>query len=105
MEFSKRLYYWRNLKHMSIYKLSRLSGVSENHIRNLESGKKQPTMKTLQTLADALNITLSEFFNENNEITILSEGEKRIVAFYRSLPKDKADILIDFYEKMISSDD
>lgn len=105
MEFGKLLYYWRNLKHISVYKLSRLSGVSENHIRNLESGKKQPTMKTLQTLAAALNITLSEFFNENNEITILTDGEKRILTLYRSLSKDKADILIDFYEKMIKSDD
>ena len=37
MEISERLYYWRNLKRISVYKLSKLSGVSENHIRNLEN--------------------------------------------------------------------
>lgn len=101
MEINERLYYWRNLKHMSIYKLSKLSNVSENHIRNLENGKKQPTIKTLQALTDALNITLSEFFNtDNNEVSYLSDGEKRILDSYRRLPKDKANILIEFYEKM-----
>ena len=67
MEISERLYYWRNLKRISVYKLSKLSGVSENHIRNLENGKKQPTIKTLQALTDCLNITLSEFFNTEND--------------------------------------
>ena len=101
MEISERLYYWRNLKRISVYKLSKLSGVSENHIRNLENGKKQPTIKTLQALTDGHNITLSEFFNtENDDIIYLSKGERKILDFYRRLPKDKADILINFYEQM-----
>ena len=101
MNIGERLYYWRNLKQTSVYTLSKISGVSENHIRNLENGKKQPTIKTLQAITDGLNITLSEFFNtENNDITYLSDGEKRILDFYRRLPKDKADILINFYEQM-----
>ena len=101
MEISERLYYWRNLKRISVYKLSKLSGVSENHIRNLENGKKQPTIKTLQALTDGLNITLSEFFNtENDDIIYLSKGERKILDFYRRLPKDNADILINFYEQM-----
>ena len=101
MEISERLYYWRNLKRISVYKLSKPSGVSENHIRNLENGKKQPTIKTLQALTDGLNITLSEFFNtENDDIIYLSKGERKILDFYRRLPKDKADILINFYEQM-----
>lgn len=101
MNIGERLYYWRNLKQTSVYKLLKISGVSENHIRNLENGKKQPTIKTLQAITDGLNITLSEFFNtENNDITYLSDGEKRILDFYRRLPKDKADILINFYEQM-----
>ena len=101
MNIGEQLYYWRNLKQTSVYKLSKISDVSENHIRNIENGKKQPTIKTLQALTDGLNITLSEFFNtENNDITYLSDGERRILDTYRRLPKDKADILIDFYEQM-----
>lgn len=92
---------WRELKRMSVYKLSKLSGVSENHIRNLENGKKQATVKTLKMLTDGFNISLSEFFNtDKNEVTFLSDGEKRLLEAYRKLPKDKADVLIEFYERM-----
>mgnify|MGYP000860070623 CR=1 FL=1 len=100
MEISERLLYWRNQKDMSVYSLSKISGVSEGHIRSLESGKKQPTFKTLQALTDALNISLAEFFNSDDALTYLSESEKRLIEAYRRLPKSKADILIEFYEKM-----
>ncbi len=101
MELSERLYYWRNKKNMSVYKLSKLSGVSENHIRNIENGNKQPTIKILQALTDGLNITLSEFFNtDDSKVSYLSAGERRILEYYRRMPKNKADILIEFYERM-----
>lgn len=101
MEFSEQLYFWRTRKNFSVYKLSKISGISENHIRSLENGKKQPTIKTLQALTDALNITISEFFNTNNhKVIYLTEKEWNLLNFYRTLPKEKADILIEFYEKM-----
>ncbi len=105
MEISERLHYWRTIKSISVYKLSKLSGVSDNHIRNLESGAKTPKLSTLEALVNALNISLSEFFNTpNNAVTYLSEGEQRILDMYRKLPKDKANILIDFYDKMCEAD-
>lgn len=45
MEIGEKLYYWRSRKDISIYNLSKISGISEGHIRNLENGKKQPTFK------------------------------------------------------------
>ncbi len=103
MEIGDRLQFWRNKKGISVYRLSELCGVSDTHLHTLERGGKQPTIKTLEAITDALGITLSEFFNtEDNKVTYLSEGEKRILDFYRSMPPDKADILIEFYEKMCS---
>lgn len=101
MELDERLYFWRTRKNISIYKLSKMSGISENHIRNLETGKKQPTIKTLQALTDCMGLTLSEFFNtDNSNMIYLSDGEKKLLELYRSLPSDKADILVEFYQRM-----
>lgn len=101
MEVNEILHYWRNLKGISVYKLSKLSGISENHIRNIENGKKQTTVKTLQALTDGLNMSLSEFFNtDDSDVIYLSDSEKIMLSAYRRLPKDKADILIEFYERM-----
>lgn len=101
MNIGERIYYWRNLKNLSVYKLSKLSDVSENQIRCLENGIKQPTIKVLQKLTESFGITLSEFFNDNPEDnTYLSESEKHILTLYRSLSEDKANILVEYYEKM-----
>lgn len=105
MEPGERLYYWRNKKNMSVYKLSKLSGVSDNHIRNVENGIKQPTIKVLKALTDGLNITLSEFFNtEDGKVFYLTAEERRLLEYYRRLSKDKADILMEFYERMCRED-
>ena len=100
MQVGEKLYYWRNKKNMSIYSLSKSSGVSESHIRNLENNLKQPTISTLQLLTDAMNLSLSEFFNEDANTTFLTNSEKKLLSLYRKLPQSKADILIEFYEKM-----
>lgn len=76
-----------------------------NHIRNIENGRKQPTIKVLKALTDGLNITLSEFFNtDDSKVSYLTEGERRMLEYYRRLSKDKADILIEFYERMCKAD-
>lgn len=101
MSIGERIYYWRNLNNLSVYKLSKLSDVSENHIRNLENGIKQPTIKVLQKITDSLGISMSEFFNDNPEDnTYLTEDEKHLLDLYRKLPADKANILVEYYEKM-----
>lgn len=102
MKLGERLRYWRKKKNVSVYKLYRISDISENHIRSIEKGEKQPTVAKLKALTDALNVSLSEFFNEDEErVCYLTEKEKHMLDLYRSLPPDKADILVEFYEKMI----
>ncbi|MCM1023464.1 MAG: helix-turn-helix domain-containing protein [Prevotella sp.] len=101
MELGERLRCWRNKKKVSVYKLYRISDISENHIRSIEKGEKQPTVAKLKALTDALNVSLSEFFNDDEEhIYYLTDKEKHLIDLYRSLPPDKADILADFYAKM-----
>lgn len=101
MEIGERLRYWRMKKDISVYRLYRMSDISENHIRSIERGEKQPTVAKLKALTDALNVSLSEFFNDDEErVFYLTENEKNLLDLYRSLPPNKADILTDFYKKM-----
>lgn len=101
MELGERLRYWRKKKKVSVYKLCHISDISENHIRSIEKGEKQPTVAKLKALTDALGVSLSEFFNEDEaHICYLTENEKHLLDLYRSLPPNKADIILDFYTKM-----
>lgn len=58
------------LKEKSItpYRLWKISGVAQSTISDILNGKKQnPTTKTLQKIANALNCSVDEFFDDTNE--------------------------------------
>lgn len=59
----KRLSSLRISHGLTMNKLSRLSGVSQSFISNIEAGTKNPTIDTIDRLATAMGITLYDFFN------------------------------------------
>lgn len=59
-----RLIYFRELKGITTNKLANLAGISQSHLREIELGKKNPTVETLSYFCDALGITLSDFFSD-----------------------------------------
>lgn len=52
------------VKNVSVSKLARLSGLSESYIRLLLAGKKSPTIRTLEKLATALEVTIRDLLDE-----------------------------------------
>lgn len=100
MDVGKRLKEIRESKNISKYKLAQESEVSEGHIRNLERGIKNATVETLEMLVTNLNMTMSEFFNENDNISYLTSKEKILLEYFRTLPDDTADVVIEFCEKL-----
>lgn len=55
-------------KSMTPYRLWKLSGVAQSTISDILNGKKQnPTTKTLQKIANALDCSIDEFFDDNEQ--------------------------------------
>ena len=94
MEYGKRIKALREAKKISIYRLSQNSGISQGHISDLENGINQPTIETLKRLLAPLGCSLSEFFNEG-EVSVLSEKEKELVASFRTMPDEKAELFLE----------
>ena len=94
MEYGKRIKALREAKKISIYRLSQDSGISQGHISDLENGINQPTIETLKRILAPLGCSLSEFFNEG-EISVLSEKEKELVASFRTMPDEKAELFLE----------
>ena len=100
MDLGKRLKTIRESKSISIYKLSQDSEVSESHIRNLERGNKQAKVETLEILVKSLNISMSEFFNEDGAVTYPTEDEKAVLEYYRTLPNPTASAIKELCVKL-----
>jgi len=94
MELGEKLKYFRESKKMSIYRLALDADISQGHLSDLENGRSQPTISTLKRLLAPLGITLAEFFNEDNEVSILTDKEKELVALYRTMPNDRAEVFM-----------
>ncbi len=67
MEIGKRIAYFRNAKHYTVNKLATLAGISQSYLRDIELGKKNPTVEVLSYLCNALDISLYDFFLDETQ--------------------------------------
>lgn len=70
MSIGERVRQARNNKGISVYKLSALAGVTQNHIHQIEKGiTNNPGVVTLKKISNVLNITLDELlgFEKTNK--------------------------------------
>ncbi len=101
MDIAEILKTTRKSKNRSVYKLSQLSGVSETHIRDLERGVRNPSFDTLRRLAEPMEISLSELFNDSEEMAFLNKEEKELLDCFRLLSKDKSERLLEFLKTLV----
>ena len=101
MDIAERLKVVRKSRGISVYKLSQMSGVSETHIRDLERGDRNPSFDTLSRLVTPMGLSLSELFNDSEDMAFLSAEEKELVDCFRMLSKDKADGLLAFLKTLV----
>ena len=92
LNVGKRIVEFREEKGISTNKLANLAGISQSYLRDIELGKKQPTVEYLGYICDALGITLKIFFDNENEqpleraIAKLSdEQQEKLLAFINSI--------------------
>lgn len=62
MDIGTRISYFRNAKQYSVNRLATLAGISQSYLRDVELGKKNPTVEVLSYICDALDLSLRDFF-------------------------------------------
>jgi len=66
LDVGKRITFLREKKGITVNKLANLSGVSQSYLRDIELGKKQPTVEYLEYICYGLDISLKDFFDTDN---------------------------------------
>lgn len=72
-------------KNMSMYALSKKSGISQSSLSNLMKRGSIPSFFTLDRICDGLGITLAQFFSNDHEIPDITEEQKRVLQVWDSL--------------------
>lgn len=93
---SERLVYLREIRGITTNKLANLAGISQSDVREIEMGKRNPTVETLSYFCEALKISMSEFFNEGD-----NELSEFLVSSAKKLSKDQQLKLADFINEIL----
>ena len=83
----------RNVENLSLRDLARKSGVSKSQLYDIISGNKIPNIYTLSLICNALKVSLSDFFN-NDEIINLRGKELILIKIFREVSPMSQDTLI-----------
>ena len=86
MDILKRINQLRINKNWSVYRLSVEAGLPQSTLTNMINRETLPSIVTLEAICDALGITMSDFFNEENCNTQIDYEE--FLEIYNKLPND-----------------
>jgi len=64
---SKQIYYYRNIKKVSIDQLSEVTGLSSRYLKSIEKNSRKPSLLTIEKIAKALNINITNLICEEEE--------------------------------------
>ena len=78
MKTGERIKYLRQKKGITVNKLANIAGISQSYLRDIELGVKTPTVEYLSYICDALEITLSSFFDTEQTTLLETDGEQPV---------------------------
>ena len=83
-------------KQMTMYALSKKTGISQSSLSNLMKRGSTPTFYTLDRICDGLGITLPQFFSGDIGKLELSSEQERVLRMWESLT-DKEREAVEIY--------
>jgi transcriptional regulator with XRE-family HTH domain len=60
---------WRKQRRLSQYRLSKLSGVSQGFINDIERGRRIPSIPTLEKLSKVLKVNIGDLIKDDIDYT------------------------------------
>lgn len=94
MDIIEKIDELRKERGWSIYKLSLESGVAQSTLATMRQRKTPLKIDSLQCICEAFEITLAQFFLEDENVEILSEQESTLIEKYRALPAEKRNAIL-----------
>ncbi len=82
---------------ISVYELSKRSGVPQSTLSTTFSRNHNPSVSTLEQICKGLNITMAEFFTEN-QVKDLTFEEKVLIDKWQALSKEQKQAVLNIMD-------
>lgn len=91
--------------HITVYRLSKISGVPYSALSSMFKRNTSPCFRTLFKICSGLNISLSDFFSEGDIATVhITEDARYVIELYKRLPADKQKLLIAYLQGLCDNE-
>ena len=94
---AKRITQLRMARNISEYQMSLELGHSKSYIQSITSGKSKPSTQELFNIADYFNMSLSEFFDEEN---VESPTVQKAIDAIRKLSEQEAALALAMIQRL-----
>lgn len=106
--FPKRLDYYMKLNGKTRNDLVRDLGFNYSTVRDWVKGITVPRMDKVEMLANYFDCTTGDLLEEKEKPTVqddgLSENKRRLIEFARSVPEDKAEMILQVMKTIVEAD-
>ena len=93
MEIYERLKELLEMRGWSIYKFAQVSGIPYSTLKQILQNKHNPSIDTLITICDALNMTLSQFLANDEEMIYVTPEQKEMLNKLLTLTKAQKELI------------
>lgn len=88
-------------QNLTDYQLSKISGLSTSTISNMRKRNTIPSIATLEYICDALHITLSQFFaDDQTELYPVTPNQKKVLDYYILLSENQQNLILEIMKNM-----
>ena len=94
-----------NERNWTLYRLSKASGITYSSLNSMFNKNTQPTIYTLEKICVSLDITLADFFKNENTMPkeSFTAAEKEYIGDFRKLDKTDQELLQKLCKKLLSA--
>ena len=100
IDFTKRIDELNMERNWSRYELSKHSGVSESTINNIYNRGSIPSINTLESLCDAFDISLSQFFCTEENTSLTSTQQMVLLNKWEKISKKQQHIILELIDSL-----
>ena len=93
MTIQERIKEYMKVNEWSEYRLAKEAELPQSTISHLFKRNNAPTFPTLESICNALNITLSQFFADEGESIVLTKEQKENLLLFGSLTEKQQQII------------
>lgn len=105
MDITNRIDELCRLHHMSKYRLSQITGISQSAFSKMARQQTSLSIETIHRICEAFGISMAQFFSEPGEYPDLTSQQKNFLDYLGKMDKKKQDYILLMTEKLCELED